>query len=193
MARNPDPKTELGGTRPVTLARAFGFTRLIVELGVPSVFAFSLALFIAASVQAYETVRDAPGHLGDPHTITTLIIAVEQADTLLIGMALLIIPSGWQALFVGRAQNVPAWLHIDSLDDLKHKLIGIVVVALAVKFFSVALDWSQGSDILEYGAAIAAAILALGTFSVILSRQGAARNDGHEALASAAAATDAQS
>ncbi|THF85175.1 YqhA family protein [Deinococcus sp. KSM4-11] len=180
MARDPDPKTHLGRTRSVTLAGAFGFTRLIVELGVLSSFAFSLALFIAAIVQAYETIRQALGHLGDPHTTKTLIIAaVEQADTLLVGMALLIISFGLQALFVGRLQNVPAWLHIDSFDDLKQKLIGIVIVALAVNFFSVALEWKAGSDILVYGAAISAVIIAVGTYSVILSRQGTSRDGAH--------------
>lgn len=161
-----------------TLARAFGFTRLIVELGVLSSFAFSLALFVAAIAQAYVTIRAALGELGQPETTKTLIIAaVEQADTLLVGMALLIISYGLQSLFVGRLQNVPAWLHIDSFDDLKQKLIGIVIVALAVNFFSVALNWRSGSDILVYGAAIAAVILSVGTYSVILSRQGAARGE----------------
>ncbi|PNY81363.1 YqhA family protein [Deinococcus koreensis] len=164
--------------RSWTLARAFGFTRLIVELGVLSSFAFSLALFVAAIAQAYVTIRAALGELGQPETTKTLIIAaVEQADTLLVGMALLIISYGLQSLFVGRLQNVPAWLHIDSFDDLKQKLIGIVIVALAVNFFSVALNWRSGSDILVYGAAIAAVILSVGTYSVILSRQGAARGE----------------
>ena len=89
-----------------------------------------------------------------------------------MGVALLTISFVLQALFVGRVQNVPAWLHIRSFDDLKQKLIGIVVVALAVNFFSVALEWKGGTDILAYGAALAAVILAVGVYSVILSRQG---------------------
>lgn len=180
MAREPAPTSALGRTRSLTLSGAFGFTRLIVELGVLSSFAFSLALFIAAIAQAYVTIRAALGRLGEAETTKTLIIAaVEQADTLLIGMALLIISFGLQALFVGRVRNVPPWLHIESFDDLKQKLIGIVIVALAVNFFSVALEWKGGSDVLVYGAAIAAVILAVGTFSVILSRQGAVRDDTH--------------
>ncbi|WP_412027402.1 YqhA family protein [Deinococcus yunweiensis] len=181
MARDPDSRAPLGRTRSLTLAGAFGFTRLIVELGVLSSFAFSLALFVAAIAQAYVTIRSALAHLGEAHTTKTLIIAaVEQADTLLVGMALLIISFGLQALFVGRLQNVPAWLHISSFDDLKQKLIGIVIVALSVNFFSVALEWTSGSDILVYGAAIAAVILAVGSYSVILSRQGSARDMAHD-------------
>ncbi|MBZ9714770.1 YqhA family protein [Deinococcus multiflagellatus] len=166
------PPARLGSARRLTLAGAFGFARLIVELGVLSSFAFSLALFVAAIAQAYVTIRAAFAELGQPDTTKRLIVAaVEQADTLLIGMALLIISFGLQALFVGRLQNVPPWLHIDSFDDLKQKLIGIVILALGVNFFSVALKWT-GSDILGYGLAISAVILAVGAYSVILTRQG---------------------
>ncbi len=155
------------------MRNVFGLTRLIVELGVFSSFAFSLMLFVAAVVQAYHTIRASLTHLGEEGTAKHLMIAaVEQTDTLLVGMALLIISLGMQALFVGQLQNVPAWLHIRTFDDLKQKLIGIVVVALAVNFFSVALEWKGGSDILLYGAALAAVILSVGTYSVILSRQG---------------------
>lgn len=153
------------------LGRAFGFTRLIVELGVFSSVAFSLALFIVAIVQAYHTIGDAFRHLGEPETTKHLLVAaVEQADTLLVGVALLIIGLGLQGLFVGRLQNVPEWLHVDSFDDLKQKLLGVVVTALAVNFFAVALEWTGDNSILVYGAAIAAVILAVGVYSSVLSR-----------------------
>lgn len=169
----PHPPSGRGRRQPWTPLRIFGFTRLIVEIGVLSAAVFSLVLFVAAVVQAYDTIHDAFGHLGDQDSTKHLMIAaVEQADTLLVGMALLIISLGMHALFVGQLQNVPSWLHIRTFDDLKQKLIGIVVVALGVNFFSVALEWKGGSDILAYGAALAAVILAVGAYSVILNRQG---------------------
>lgn len=157
---------------PRTAARAFGFTRLIVELGVLSSFAFSLALFIAAIAQAYHTIGEAFRRLGEADTTKHLLVAaVEQTDTLLVGMALLIISLGLQALFIGQLQNVPAWLHVRTFDDLKQKLIGVVITALAVNFFAVALEWTGGAEILTYGAAIAAVILAVGAYSVVLRGQ----------------------
>lgn len=155
-----------------TLARAFGFTRLIVELGVLSSLAFSLVLFVAAIGQAYHTIGDALRHLGEEGTTKHLLIAaVEQADTLLVGVALLIIGLGLQALFIGQLHNVPAWLHVRTFDDLKQKLIGVVITALAVNFFAVALEWTGGTEILAYGAAVAAVILAVGAYSVVLRGQ----------------------
>ena len=153
------------------LSSAFGFSRLIVELGVLSSLVFSLALFIAALAQAYRTIGQAMQHLGDPSTTKTLLVAaVEQADTLLVGVALLIISMGLQSLFVGRLRNVPQWLHVDSFGDLKQKLLGVVVTALAVHFFAVALEWDGGTSILAYGGGIAAVMLAIGVYSVVLER-----------------------
>ncbi|WP_346763189.1 YqhA family protein [Deinococcus sp. Arct2-2] len=168
------PRSSTRRVRAFTLQRAFGFSRLIVELGVLSSFAFSLALFVAAIVQAYLSITEAFGHLGEEGmTKHLLIAAVEQTDTLLVAMALLLISLGMQSLFIGDVKNVPDWLHIRTFEDLKQKLLGVVVTAIAVDFFSVALEWKGGSDVLIYGAAVAAVILSIGTYSVILSRQSA--------------------
>ncbi|MDO4263629.1 MAG: YqhA family protein [Deinococcus sp.] len=169
----PPPPEGRASTAPRGANRFFGFTRLIVELGVLSSAAFSLSLFVAATAQAYTAIRHALSNLGEEGTVKHLMIAaVEQADVLLVAMALLIISFGMQALFVGRIANVPSWLHIRSFDDLKQKLLGIVVVALAVNFFSVALEWEGGNEILVYGLALAAVMAAVGGYSMILSRQG---------------------
>ncbi|MFB9991709.1 YqhA family protein [Deinococcus oregonensis] len=168
------PRSSTRRVRAFTVQRAFGFSRLIVELGVLSSFAFSLALFVAAIVQAYISIADAFGHLGVADSTKHLLIAaVEQTDTLLVAMALLLISLGMQSLFIGDVKNVPDWLHIRTFEDLKQKLLGVVVTAIAVDFFSVALEWNGGSDVLIYGAAVAAVILSIGTYSIILSRQSA--------------------
>lgn len=178
------PRSPTRRVRAFTVQRAFGFSRLIVELGVFSSFAFSLALFVAAIVQAYISIVDAFGHLGEEGMTKHLMIAaVEQADTLLVAMALLIISLGMQSLFIGNVKNVPDWLHIRTFEDLKQKLLGVVVTAIAVDFFSVALEWKGGLDVLIYGAAVAAVILSIGTYLVILSRQSAKyAGGGHSAV-----------
>jgi len=144
------------------VARAFGLTRWVVELGVLSALAFSLMLFVAAAAQAYRSVLGALGQLGERETTKGLLIAaVEHADTLLVGLGLLLISLGMQALFIGRLDNVPGWLRVGTFDDLKHKLLAVVVTALAVGFFAVALDWKGGTDILAYGLAVSAVILSI--------------------------------
>ncbi|MDB5044722.1 MAG: hypothetical protein JWQ08_772 [Deinococcus sp.] len=187
------PRSPTRRVRAFTVQRVFGFSRLIVELGVLSSFAFSLALFVAAIVQAYISIADAFRHLGAPGSTKHLLIAaVEQTDTLLVAMALLLISLGMQSLFIGDVKNVPDWLHIRTFEDLKQKLLGVVVTAIAVDFFSVALEWKGGSDVLIYGAAVAAVILSIGTYSVILSRQSAKYDGGTEHAAGHAKTADSE-
>ncbi len=153
----------------------FGFTRLIVEFGVLSSFLFSLILFVSGTLHTVTVIWNALPHLASEETGKALLIAaIEQTDMLLIATALLIISLGLQSLFVGRVINVPGWLHIRTFEDLKQKLLGIVVVALAVKFFSVAIEWKSGESLslLTFGLGVAAVMLAIGCYSFILARIG---------------------
>ena len=122
-----------------------------------SSFLFSLVLFVGGTVRTVAVIWEALPHFAEDEKTgkELLVAAIEQTDNLLIATALLIISLGLQSLFVGRVMNLPAWLHIRTFDDLKQKLLGIVVVALAVKFFSVAIKWEKGSsqDILTFGLA----------------------------------------
>jgi len=157
--------------RYTPMTRAFRFGLFVVELGVLSSFAFALMLFISGVVQTFVSLRDAVGRLGDEESgRKLLVLAVEQADNLLIATALLIISLGLQSLFIGRIDGLPNWLTIRTLDDLKSKLLSVIVVALAVKFFSFASEWKGGLDILILGGATALIILSLAVYGGILER-----------------------
>jgi uncharacterized membrane protein YqhA len=151
--------------------RGFGLTLLIVEFGVLSSFLFAFALYIFGTVQTVRELWHALPHIGQPDVTRELLIsAIEQTDVLLVATALLIISIGLQALFVQRLENLPAWLHIRTFDDLKNKLLGIVIVALVVEFFKVALKWNGSGDILTLGLALAVVILAATAYSYVLTR-----------------------
>ena len=85
---------------------------------------------------------------------------------ILISAALLIIGIGLYALFVGRVERLPHWLDITSLDDLKDKLISVIVAVLAVNFFTRVVEW-QGDNILYLGGAIGIVIASLALFSYV--------------------------
>ncbi len=151
--------------------RGFGLTLLIVEFGVLSSFLFSLALYIFGTVQTVHELWAALPGLGQSGTLKTLLVsAIEQADVLLVATALLIISIGLQALFVQQLDDLPDWLHIRTFDDLKNKLLGIVVVALVVEFFKLAIKWDGSSSILTLGLALAAIILAVAAYTLAQAR-----------------------
>lgn len=51
-----------------------------------------------------------------------------------------------------------------DFDDLKSKLLGVVVVVLGVQFLAQVLSWDGKTDLLSFGAAVAVVILALAFF-----------------------------
>ena len=153
--------------------RGFGLTLLIVEFGVLSSFLFSLALYIFGTVQTVRTLWNALPRIGQADVTKELVVAaIEQTDLVLVATALLIISVGLQALFVQRLDNLPGWLHIRTFDDLKNKLLGIVVVALVVEFFKNAIKWDGTPGILPLGLALAAVILAVTAYSFVQARYG---------------------
>ena len=167
----PVPPTDPRRRTGILIRRGFGLTLLIVEIGVLSSFLFSLALYIFGTVQTVRELWAALPGIGQPGTTHHLLIsAVEQTDVLLVATALLIISIGLQALFVQRLDNLPGWLHIRTFDDLKNKLLGIVIVALIVEFFKAALKWDGTSNILTLALALAVVILAATAYSYVLAR-----------------------
>ena len=90
--------------------------------------------------------------IGSEETLQKLIVtAIKHADATLIAAALLIIGIGLYTLFIKRLEHLPPWLDIESLGDLKDKLISVVVVVTAVDFFTNMVEWEGGSDILFLG------------------------------------------
>ncbi|MGH7687189.1 MAG: YqhA family protein [Candidatus Dormibacteria bacterium] len=93
-------------------------------------------------------------------------------DLFLIGATLLIAAIGFYDLFVQpvsaeRVPREPAWLHVRDLDDLKARVIGMIVLILAVAFAETVVDEASGTpglEVLELGAGIALAIAALTAF-----------------------------
>lgn len=155
------------------LSHAFAFTRFIAELGVLSSALLSLALFALSVLRLWPTLVGVFSHFQDETAVKDLLVsAVEQADVLLVATALLIISLGLQALFVGRAAELPGWLHISTFDDLKQKLLGVVAAALAVRFFSAAVDWHGEQSILWLGLATALVMLAIAANVLVNARKG---------------------
>jgi uncharacterized membrane protein YqhA len=86
-------------------------------------------------------------------------------DILLLATVLLVIGYGLYELFVDSSVQLPAWLEIRSLDDLKSKLIGVVVAIIAVVFLGILVDLNDPSDILYVGAGAGAVVLGLAAFT----------------------------
>ena len=68
--------------------------------------------------------------------------------------------------------KLPEWLEIRSLDDLKTKLIGVIVAILAVVFLGDLVDGSDASSVMLLGTGVGAVVIGLAAFTYATRRNG---------------------
>ena len=147
--------------------RVISQTRYMVIVAVVASLALAATLFLFGAVAAARIIAGTVGALGDAtQTKAFAIASVEIADFFLIATALYIVGIGLYELFI-RDVDLPPWLTITSLEELKQRLISVIVVALAVAFLAQVANWDGAANLLPFGAAIAAVVVALGAFSFL--------------------------
>lgn len=82
-----------------------------------------------------------------------LVALFKAVDLFLVGTVLLILAAGLWELFVSPLE-LPAWLVIDTLDDLKAKLANTLVLVLAVKFTEKLVAGGEALDLLYTATAV---------------------------------------
>jgi uncharacterized membrane protein YqhA len=95
----------------------------------------------------------------------TIVEVLTAVDAILLGTVLLVIGYGLYELFVDTHIQIPTWLQINDLDDLKSKLIGVVVAIIAVIFVGVFVDSNRAGDVIAYGVGAGALVTGLAIFA----------------------------
>lgn len=85
-------------------------------------------------------------------------------DAFLLAVVLYIFAVGLYELFIGEIE-VPSWLVIRNLDDLKKKLISVIILVMAVTFVEHLVQWKRPEDTLMFGAATALVVTSLMLYS----------------------------
>jgi len=141
-------------------------SRFIALFAILGTAASALVVFIYGAafvgVAIWETVTAGkPSEEGLKHLTLQL---VEATDAFLLGTVLYIVSIGFFQLFIDSDINVPGWMRITNLDQLKTKLVGVIVVLLGVTFLGKASNWRSGEEILYLGAAIGLVVASLAFF-----------------------------
>ena len=105
----------------------------------------------------------------------TIVDVLTAIDAILLGTVLLVIGYGLYELFIDADIDVPLWLRVRNLDDLKSKLIGVVVAIIAVVFVGVFVDSNRASDVISYGAGAGAIVAGLALFAYATKKDSAGR------------------
>ncbi|HEY3992962.1 MAG TPA: YqhA family protein [Ktedonobacteraceae bacterium] len=95
---------------------------------------------------------------------------IEVLDAFLLGTAFFIVALGLYELFIKRTDSTPDWLHVRDLDDLKSRLLGVIVVVMSVFFLEQVINWDGKRDILSLGVAEALMIGAI-TLAILIHRR----------------------
>ena len=144
--------------------RALAATRFLVLIAVVGLLATTVATFgwsVAKSVQFIGDLLD-----GEWREDTAVVSLLKTIDTYLLAIVQFIVVVGLYELFIGNL-NVPEWLRIESLDDLKKAIVDVLVVFVAVKGIEGLLKQKEPLDTLIFVGAAGVLIVVLSFFRMV--------------------------
>jgi uncharacterized membrane protein YqhA len=180
---NRDGRPESGqhGPGPERLRRGFehglSLAQLTVLLPVVVLLLSALGAFVYGTIVVVHFVKDI---ISEPFAVHNLRLFLTEIDLYLIGATLMIAAFGFYELFVAkmgeaggrRPLPLPAWLEMADLDDLKARVLSMIILVTAVSFTDVVLEFGKALDVLYLGAGVAIFIVAL----TVYLRFGSSRN-----------------
>lgn len=145
-------------------------SRYFIAMAVLGTFVSSVVLIFSGVISVFQVTRHAiqDGDTGVTASKHLAVDFLQLVDIFLLGTALYIIALGLYELFVDDSLPMPKWLVIATFEDLKEKLIGVIIVLLGVSYLGTAVTWAGDGNILNLGAATALVIFAL-AFALYLS------------------------
>lgn len=148
------------------MSSLLGASRFMIILAVIGALLAAITLLIFGLVETVVLVQNtiASGEVSRKVAKALALEFIEIIDLFLLGTVFYIVAIGLYELFISTNIKVPAWLSIKTLDDLKNKLIAVVIVVLGVLFLGQVVSWDGERDLLGYGVAIALVIVALSYF-----------------------------
>ena len=146
------------------LSKILGPARYIAIIAVIGLLITSVATFGWSIARTVLFVDDLfQGKWRSDEQVVSLLKTI---DTYLLALVQFIIVIGLYELFIGEL-DVPQWLKIDSLDDLKKSVVDVLVIFVAIKGVEVLFDGGSAADRLRSVGAVAILMGALTLFRFV--------------------------
>ena len=165
-AGEPEPYRESAAQRH--FEKVLSWSRLLVLIPVVFLLLDAAGSFIYGSD---ILLRSAAGLIGEPkHVGGRLGQFLIVMDSFLVGATLMIAAFGLYELFVlrnghsGKRYWLPSWLRMNDLEDLKARVVSMLILVAAITFVDIAVESHDEQGILFIGLGISAVILALTAF-----------------------------
>jgi uncharacterized membrane protein YqhA len=165
-AGNPGPQRPAPGRFWRDFERGLSLVRLTLVLPVIVLVLSAIGAFIYGVAVAVHSVMDIADH---PFAAANLRLFLTEIDLFLIGATLIIAAIGLYELFIepinpaNSRRPMPAWLEMKDLNDLKARVIAMIILVSAVTFTDVLLEFANALslDLLYLGVGVAVFIVAL--------------------------------
>lgn len=131
-------------------------------IAIVATFVIATALLIYTLFEVYEAIKLLITTKSDGKKLT--LAAIEAIDTFLLVTVLHIVAIGLYQLYIQNEIPVPKWVKVETIDDLKTTLSGVVILVLAVFFLGRAIVGDASQNLLPMGGGIGAVIVALTLF-----------------------------
>lgn len=138
--------------------------RLVMLIPVIATFVAALGLLIYGGI---ETIHFITGLFSSEHPLSrdeALLLAIEIVDLFLLATVVQVVSLGLYQLYFNQDLQLPKWLKIETLDDLKSKLVGVTITVVAVYFLGQAIVWEGSADIAYLGIGVSLVIASLTYF-----------------------------
>jgi uncharacterized membrane protein YqhA len=146
--------------------------RYITLISVVASLLGALVLFLWGGYKTLTTILRLAGNIDASSAASTIVGFIELIDTFLVATALYIFAVAIYELFIDDSLNLPNWLRIYTLDQLKTKLSSVIVLFMVIVFLQVLVTSVDGVRVLLTGAAVAITTVALLAYNRTGSRNG---------------------
>ncbi len=167
-AGNPRTPPPAAGRFWRDFERGLSLARLTLVLPVVVLVLSGIGAFIYGVAIAVHSVADIADH---PFVAHNLRLFLTEIDLFLIGATLIIAAIGLYELFIARIdpanlrRPMPAWLEMNDLNDLKARVIAMIILVCAVTFTDVLLEFPKDTlEVLYLAAGVGIFIVALTVF-----------------------------
>lgn len=140
--------------------------RYTVVIAVVALLVGAVTTFVWGLVGIYRFIVN----LVENNETAALLRLLSTIDILLLATVLLVFAVGLWELFIGEL-DLPDWLDIQSLDDLKTKLADVIVLVVAIKAFEKLATVKDPMDAVQYAGAAALIVASLSLSSLVKSNR----------------------
>lgn len=145
------------------VGRSVPRTRFVFVLAILSTLLASIVLLIMGFIETLHVIFDIIRHPAEMTLDVVRLHFIELIDTFLLATILYVFGAGFAQL-LGAATYYPEWMRIATVEDLEHKLAGVLITVLGVFALSVIAQWNGQTDLLGFGVTVSLLIAALAYF-----------------------------